>query len=211
MLTILTYEVTAFYQKCRLIFDATTKNAVITDPGAEANLLYKEVEKLGLHIQAILLTHGHLDHAGAARELASLFNCPLIGPHKADEVWLSNMNQQAQMFDLSPADNVIPDRWLNDGDKLNLNLGEEIEVLHCPGHTPGHVCFYFATSGFVVSGDVLFAGSVGRSDFPFGDPEELITSIKSKLLTLPDKTKVLPGHGSDTTIAREKMFNPYLT
>ena len=192
MLTILTYEVTAFYQKCRLIFDATTKNAVITDPGAEANLLYKEVEKLGLHIQAILLTHGHLDHAGAAREL-------------------SNMNQQAQMFGLSPADNVIPDRWLNDGDKLNLNLGEEIEVLHCPGHTPGHVCFYFATSGFVVSGDVLFAGSVGRSDFPFGDPEELITSIKSKLLTLPDKTKVLPGHGSDTTIAREKMFNPYLT
>ena len=92
MLTILTYEVTAFYQKCRLIFDATSKNAVITDPGAEANLLYKEVEKLGLHVQAILLTHGHLDHAGVARELATLFNCPLIGPHKADEVWLSNMH-----------------------------------------------------------------------------------------------------------------------
>lgn len=210
MLTYITYQQTAFAQNCRIIFNAETNRAVICDPGDNAPFLYGEIQKLNLKPTAIIITHGHLDHCGAAADLARLLNVDIIGPQKEDSVWLDHLIEQSRMFGLPMADNLKVDRFLEDGEELDLGLGELFKVFHCPGHTPGSVCYYAEKSCFILSGDVLFAGSVGRSDFPHGDPQALISSIKSKLLTLPATTLVLPGHGPETTIEREKSTNQFL-
>lgn len=210
MLNYITYQQTAFAQNCRIVFNAESKNAIICDPGDNAPFLYGEIQKLNLNATAILLTHGHLDHCGAAADLSRLLNVDVIGPQAEDSIWLDHLIEQSKMFGLPMTDNLKVDRFLNDGEELDLSLGEIFKVSHCPGHTPGHVCYYATKSNFVLSGDVLFAGSVGRSDFPHGDPQTLINSINNKLLILPGNTIVLPGHGPDTTIDREKSSNPFL-
>ncbi len=210
MLTYVTVPVGAFCENCRIIINQATQKAVVCDPGANARDLYLLISRYKLKVTAIILTHGHLDHCGGAAELAELLSVQVVGPHADDEYWLHNLDLQARMFGLASRPPLTPARYLKDGEKLDLGLGEEILVLHCPGHTPGQVCYYFGKSGFVLSGDVLFAGSLGRSDFPQGDPEKLMESIRNKLLVLPDDTKVLSGHGEETTIGIERRSNPYI-
>ncbi|MDY6215850.1 MBL fold metallo-hydrolase [Actinobacillus porcinus] len=201
--------VTAFQQNCSLIWD-DEKNAAIIDPGGEAQKLIKRIEELGLNLQAILLTHGHLDHVGAAPQLKAHFGVEIIGPHHADEYWFQALPQQSRQFGLFEIDSFLPDRWLDqDGEILTL-AGYQFEVKHLPGHTPGHVGFVEHNQKVIFSGDVLFKQSIGRTDFPGGNHEELLHSIRAKLYSLPDDMIVIAGHGPATTIGQEKQQNPFV-
>lgn len=201
--------VTAFQQNCSLIWD-DEKNAAIIDPGGEAQKLIKRIEELGLNLQAILLTHGHLDHVGAAPQLKAHFGVEIIGPHHADEYWFQALPQQSRQFGLFEIDSFLPDRWLDqDGEILTL-AGYQFEVKHLPGHTPGHVGFVEHNQKVIFSGDVLFKQSIGRTDFPGGNHEELLYSIRAKLYSLPDDMIVIAGHGPATTIGQEKQQNPFV-
>ncbi len=210
MLNYVRLVVSSFAVNCRIIFDASTNRCVICDPGDNGNRIWQYIANEQLKTQAIILTHGHLDHCGDARYLADKLSVPIIGPQIDDSYWLENLEMQSRMFGLQPREALTVDQFVQDGQMLDLGLSEPAQVLHCPGHTPGHVCYYFAQSKFVLSGDVLFAGSVGRSDFPQGDHSSLIKGIITKLLTLPPETAVLPGHGPDTTVEDEAKYNPYL-
>lgn len=201
--------VTAFQQNCSLIWD-DEKNAAIIDPGGEVQKLIKRIEELGLNLQAILLTHGHLDHVGAAPQLKAHFGVEIIGPHHADEYWFQALPQQSRQFGLFEIDSFLPDRWLDqDGEILTL-AGYQFEVKHLPGHTPGHVGFVEHNQKVIFSGDVLFKQSIGRTDFPGGNHEELLHSIRAKLYSLPDDMIVIAGHGPATTIGQEKQQNPFV-
>lgn len=201
--------VTAFQQNCSLIWD-DEKNAAIIDPGGEAQKLIKRIEELELNLQAILLTHGHLDHVGAAPQLKAHFGVEIIGPHHADEYWFQALPQQSRQFGLFEIDSFLPDRWLDqDGEILTL-AGYQFEVKHLPGHTPGHVGVVEHNQKVIFSGDVLFKQSIGRTDFPGGNHEELLHSIRAKLYSLPDDMIVIAGHGPATTIGQEKQQNPFV-
>ncbi|WP_034913840.1 MULTISPECIES: MBL fold metallo-hydrolase [Erwinia] len=204
-----TIPVTAFAQNCSLIWCPQTRQAAIVDPGGDAEKIQAVVAEKGVEITQILLTHGHLDHVGAAAALAGSYGVPIVGPHKADAFWLEGLPEQSRMFGLPECAPLEPDRWLEEGD--TVKLGElSFDIFLCPGHTPGHIVFFERRSRLLISGDVIFSGGVGRSDFPMGSHSDLIASIKNTLLPLGDEVIFLPGHGPSSTLGRERISNPFL-
>lgn len=179
------------------------------DPGGEVERLLATVKELDIDLEKILLTHAHLDHAGATAELVKRLGVPVEGPHEEDQFLIDALQEQATLFGFPPVEKFVPTRFLHDGDRVTV--GElELEVLHCPGHTPGHVVFFLREARLAFVGDVLFQGSIGRSDFPRGDHAALIRSIREKLLPLGDDVTFLPGHGPPSTFGHERRANPFL-
>lgn len=201
--------VTPFQQNCSLIWNKASLQGVVVDPGGDVDRIMAAIAASGAKVQRILLTHGHTDHVGGAAELAERLAVPVEGPHEADRMLIERVEDQARQFGMTGARKVEPDRWLVDGDTVDI-AGESFEVLHCPGHAPGHVVYFSRTMRFAISGDVIFAGSVGRSDLPGGDHATLIKAIKDKLLPLGDDVTFLPGHGPASTFGEERLHNPYL-
>ncbi|MFD0705925.1 MULTISPECIES: MBL fold metallo-hydrolase [Photorhabdus] len=201
--------VTAFMQNCTLIWNEESKEAAIVDPGGEAEKLIAEIERRGLKLTQVLLTHGHFDHVGATAAVAKHFNVPVYGPQQEDAFWIEGLQAQSRMFGIEECPSFEPDRWLNEGDELRVG-GVDLSVLHCPGHTPGHVVFVNHADKLIYMGDVLFKGGVGRSDFPRGNHQQLINSIKDKLLPLGDDYEFIPGHGPMSTLGYERQTNPFL-
>lgn len=201
--------VTPFRQNCTLLWDSDSKNAVLTDVGGDTAYLLARIAERDLTLQAIWLTHGHLDHAGGVVELTEKQVVPVLGPHQDDDFLLASLPDTTRQygFPVSPA--FTPTRWLNEGDALQVGQ-YHFQVLHIPGHTPGHVVYYCAEAKLLIAGDVLFYESIGRTDFPRGNHQDLINNIRHKLFTLPDDTTVVSGHGRLTTIGHEKQHNPYL-
>lgn len=201
--------VTAFEQNCSVIWCDETKEAAVVDPGGDIPKILAVVEQHGLNLSKIILTHAHIDHAGATSELSQLKSIPIEGPHKEDDFWIQALPQQSQMFGFPNAPIFEPNRWLDQDD--TVTVGKEIlEVLHCPGHTPGHVVLFHRPSKLAIVGDVLFQGSIGRTDFPKGDFDTLAKSIRGKLWPLGDDVQFIPGHGPMSTIGHEKATNPFV-
>lgn len=210
-LNALIVPVTAFQQNCTILFDTETKHGVVVDPGGDVETIRRALDENGITVDAIWLTHGHIDHAGGAMDLKDALGVDIIGPHEADRPLLEGLEQQARMFGLDESvRNVAPDRWLDDGETVSF-AGHEFEVLHCPGHAPGHVVFYNRAAGFAHVGDVLFRGSIGRTDLPGGDHATLIASIRNKLFPLGDEIGFICGHGPGGQIGEERRTNPFLT
>ena len=202
--------VTPLQQNCTIVWCAKTKKAAIIDPGGEIPRLLGAIEAQGLTLEKIWVTHGHLDHAGATAELKERTGCPIEGPHPDDSFWIDDIEQSAARWGMAGARSFTPDRWLGDGD--TVQLGEtQFEVFHCPGHTPGHVIFFNREARFAQVGDVLFKGSIGRTDFPRGNFEQLIASITQKLWPLGDDVAFVPGHGPMSTFGAERKSNPYVS
>ena len=208
-LAITVVPVTLFEQNCSLVWNSETKEGVVVDPGGDLARIRAAIKEKGVTVDKILLTHGHIDHAGGAAELAAELGVPIEGPHQADAFLLERLAQAGAAYGITGARPVTPTRWLEEGDRVMIG-GSEFEVLHCPGHSPGSVVFFSRELGFALMGDVLFRGSVGRSDIPGGDHATLISSIKSKLLPLGDEVSFLPGHGPGSTIGEERWSNPFL-
>ncbi|MEE9927145.1 MBL fold metallo-hydrolase [Microvirgula aerodenitrificans] len=201
--------VTAFAQNCSILWCDATREAAVVDPGGDVDTLLATIDALDVKVTRVLLTHGHLDHVGAAAALATALDVPILGPHRADEYWLTGLPQQAEMFGFPPAEALTPDRWLEEGDRIRV--GERtLDVLHCPGHTPGHVVFVDREATRAWVGDVLFAGSVGRTDFPGGNQDDLVASIRGKLFPLGDDIGFVPGHGPESTFGDERRHNPFV-
>ncbi|OOF66281.1 MBL fold metallo-hydrolase [Rodentibacter sp. Ppn85] len=201
--------VTPFQQNCSLIWD-DEKNAAIVDPGGEAEKLIQQIEKFGVNLKAILLTHAHLDHVGAAERIKQHFNVEIWGSQENDRFLFDSLPEQVGRFGLPNIKPFLPDRWLNEGDVVEIG-DFRFDILHLPGHTPGHIGFIEQAKKVAFTGDVLFQGSVGRTDFPQGSHEQLISSIREKLFKLHDDMIIVAGHGPYTTIGREKATNPFLT
>jgi glyoxylase-like metal-dependent hydrolase (beta-lactamase superfamily II) len=201
--------VTPFQQNCSVLWCEATRRAAVVDPGGELPRIMAVVERHGLTLEKILVTHAHLDHAGATAELARRAGVPIEGPHEGDLFWIEQMPAQSRMFGFPPAEAFTPDRWLRQDDRVTV--GElEFEVLHCPGHTPGHVVFFQRASRYAIVGDVIFAGSIGRTDFPRGDHAQLLASIRERLFPLGDDVTFLPGHGPTSTFGEERRSNPFV-
>lgn len=209
MLQYLTVPVTPFQQNASLVWCDATLEAAVIDPGGELPRLLAAVRERGLNLRAIWLTHAHIDHAGGTGQLAREQGLPIIGPHMGDQFWIEGLAQQSRMFGFPPAEAFTPDRWLQDGDTLQIGQ-ETLNVRHCPGHTPGHVIFHSASARRAFVGDVLFAGSIGRTDFPGGNHQQLLDAIRERLWTLGDDTVFVPGHGPESSIGHERRHNPYV-
>lgn len=201
--------VTAFQENCSIIWCEKTMAGAIVDPGGEFELLVKAVEKLNVNITKILLTHGHLDHVGAAKALANHYHVKIYGPQQEDKFLLDNLPQQSVQFGFPFCEAFEPDIWLQEGDIVQIG-DEQLSVLHCPGHTPGHIVFIHHQQKVALVGDVLFNNSIGRTDFPRGNYTDLISSIKNKLFVLGDDITFIPGHGPTSTFGQERINNPFL-
>ena len=202
--------VTPFQQNCSLLWCTETMRGAVTDPGGDLELIEGAIAERGVTVEKILITHGHLDHAGGTKDLAERLGVPVEGPHEADIFWIGRMEEQSRMFGFAGAREFEPDRWLKDGDTVSFG-NVTMDVIHCPGHTPGHVVFVHRGAGFAVVGDVLFQGSIGRSDFPMGNHDELVASIRNKLFPLGDDIAFIPGHGPPSTFGHERRSNPYVS
>jgi hydroxyacylglutathione hydrolase len=209
MLRYATIPVTPFQQNCSLVWCDQTMEAAVIDPGGELPRLREAAVRLGVTLQAIWLTHAHIDHAGGTGTLAREDGLPIVGPHPDDQFWIDGLAQQAKLFGFAPAEPFKPTRWLADGDTVTIGQCT-LNVRHCPGHTPGHVVFHDPQTKRAFVGDVLFAGSIGRTDFPRGDHATLIASITQRLWPMGDDTVFVPGHGPESSFGRERRSNPYV-
>jgi len=206
---ILIIPVTSFQQNCTLLWCDVTKRAVVIDPGGDLPDVQRAVAQAHVAVDKIWLTHGHVDHVAGAKELKGKLNVPIEGPHRDDLFLLEHVVDSAQLLGIRAASNVTPDRWLEDGDQVTVGK-LKFDVLHCPGHSPGSIAYINSAEHLAIVGDVLFAGSVGRTDLPGGDQRTLFKSIKDKLLPLADDVTIISGHGPITTIGRERATNPFL-
>ncbi|RIY02083.1 MBL fold metallo-hydrolase [Aureimonas flava] len=202
--------VTPFQQNCCILYDEGDKSAVVVDPGGDVERIRDAVTRLGVSVGEIWITHGHIDHAGGAMDLKDALGVPVVGPHRADAMLLGHLEDQARMFGLPGAvRNCVPDRWLDDGDVLSLGT-HRFEVIHAPGHAPGHVVFFHREARFLHAGDVLFAGSIGRTDLPGGDHARLLSTIRDRILPLGDEVGFICGHGPGSRLGVERRTNPFL-
>ena len=201
--------VTPFQQNCMILFDDETKHGVVIDPGGDLDQIGAAIEQLGVTVDTIVLTHGHIDHAAGADQLREALGVEIVGPHEDDKPLLDNLEKQGAIYGIAGARNVTPDRWVDEGDRLDL-AGHTFDVLHCPGHSPGSVVFVNKDAKFAIVGDVLFRGSVGRTDLFGGDFDTLARSIKEKLFPLGDDFSFVCGHGPGGTIGEERRSNPFV-
>jgi glyoxylase-like metal-dependent hydrolase (beta-lactamase superfamily II) len=205
----LIFPVTPFEQNCSLIWEPETRRAAVVDPGGDVDDILAEIAARDLKVEKILLTHGHIDHVGGTAELARRLGVPVEGPQRDEAFWLDQLPEQCRMFGFPDTPALQPDRWLEDGD--TVTVGDQVlDVVHTPGHTPGHVCFIHRPSKLAIVGDVLFAGSIGRTDFPRGNHGALIRAIREKLFPLGDDFAFIPGHGPMSTFGEERRNNPFL-
>jgi len=208
-LKVLIIPVTPFRQNCSLVFNEENMRGAVVDPGGDVQTILKAIEQSHVKVEKILLTHGHIDHAGGAAELRDALGVKIEGPHKDDLFLLNDLPTSGAKFGMADSRSVVPDRWLSDGDDVEV-AGLKFSVLHAPGHSPGSVVFFNDESRFALMGDVLFQGSVGRTDFPYGRHDTLMTSIKEKVLPLGDDVAFLPGHGRASQIGVERETNPFI-
>lgn len=201
--------VTAYQQNCSLLCCESSGRAALVDPGGEPERLLDEARRAGVDIEKILVTHGHFDHVGAVGQIARELGLPVEGPHVDDRFLLDTLPQWCAQFGFPPGEPFVPGRWLADGDEVCF--GDQVmEVRHCPGHTPGHVIFFHRAGRLAIVGDVIFQGSIGRTDFPRGDHATLLNSIRERIWTLGDDVTLLPGHGPATTVGEERAHNPFV-
>jgi hydroxyacylglutathione hydrolase len=202
-------RVTPFEQNCTLIWDEVSKVGAVVDPGGDLDRIEQGIKQTGISVEKILLTHGHIDHAGGADALREKLGVKIEGPHKNDMPLLLALDKQAEQYGVGGVRNVTPDRWLAEGDRVTV-AGHTFEIFHCPGHSPGSVVFFDRQQRFALVGDVLFRGSIGRTDLPFGDHEALISAIKTKLFPLGDDVAFICGHGPPGQFGQERSTNPFL-
>ena len=208
-LKVLIIPVTPFQQNCSLVFDEESKRGAVVDPGGDVPNILKAIKQANVEVEKILLTHGHIDHAGGAAELRDALGVKIEGPHVDDLFLLNDLPKSGIKFGISDSRSVVPDRWLSEGDEVTV-AGMTFSVLHAPGHSPGSVVLFNSENRFALMGDVLFQGSVGRTDFPYGSHDTLMKSIKDKVLPLGDDVAFLPGHGRSSQIGIERKTNPFI-
>jgi len=201
--------VTPYQQNCSVLICEQTQRAALVDPGGEVPRLRDALAQLGVTLEKVFLTHAHLDHCAGADIVRTEFGVPIEGPHIEDKFWLDQLGDATRRSGFPPAEPFVPDRWLNDGDTISFGA-QTLQVIHCPGHTPGHVVFFHRDARLALVGDVLFQGSIGRTDFPRGDHDTLIHSIREKLFPLGDDVSFVPGHGPVSTFGDERRNNPFV-
>lgn len=201
--------VTPFEQNCSLLCCPDSGRAALIDPGGEPERIYSVIDRAGVRVEKVLVTHGHFDHVGAVASVAEALHVPIEGPHADDRFLIDALPQWCAQFGLPAGRSFTPERWLQGGDEVRFG-DQRLEVRHCPGHTPGHVIFFHPVERIAVVGDVIFNGSIGRTDFPRGDHATLLRSIREQIFTLGDDVLLLPGHGPTTRVGDERVHNPFV-